>query len=66
MDAIEANVAQRPVFVLAQGQPAVVVDANDDHRRAVVAAGDAVVRSAGVADDAHSITLAFSSSSSCS
>jgi len=59
---LDLDGAPRTGIVDAQGEPAGFVDAQDLHRDAVVAAGDAMV---GVAV-AHSITLAFSSSSSCS
>ena len=71
-----STVARAPSRLLAQREPARLVDAHDGHRNPVVAAGDAVLRAAGLAVEAglragcsggpHSITLAFSSSSSCS
>ena len=49
------------VRVGAQRQAALLVDGDHPHRHALVGAGDAMVAGA-----AHSITLALSSSSSCS
>ena len=54
-----------PVLAAHRASAALLVDAHHRHRDAVVAAGDAVLRAAG-RSVAHSITLAFSSSSSCS
>ncbi len=54
------------VLMGAEREIAVEIDSHNGHGHAVIAAGDAMVRSAGVGRVAHSITLAFNSSSSCS
>ena len=56
-DRVVAGISER-----AQREHALVIDPDDGHRHTVVAAGDAVV---GVVAG-HSMTLALSSSSSCS
>src|SRR5919198_4524510 len=61
-DEIGHDLARRAGRVGTDGDP-VVARLDDAHRHALVGAGDAVV---GLAAGAHSMTLAFRSSSSCS